>query len=73
QTPLTIASHHGHLKAVKVLLSKPKIDVNARGKNGRSAQSFAAGNSHVEVFQALFERKDCRPDQPDENGWTPLF
>ncbi|KAF1841306.1 uncharacterized protein K460DRAFT_419391 [Cucurbitaria berberidis CBS 394.84] len=72
-TPLTIAAHHGHLRAVKVLLADARTNVNTEGKSGRTALSFAAGNSHLETFEVLFSCKDCRPDHQDENHWTPLF
>lgn len=72
-TPLTVASHHGHLEVVKVLLSDARCNINAKGKSGRSALSFAAGNSHLEVFDLLFQHEDCQPEEPDEHEWTPLF
>jgi ankyrin repeat protein len=72
-TPLTIASHHGHMEVVKALISDARCNINAKGKSGRSALSFAAGSSHLEVFEFLFKLEDCRPEEPDENGWIPLF
>lgn len=72
-TPLTIAAHHGHLGAVKFLLDDTRTDINAGGTSGRSALSFAAGNSHLEIFQVLFLRDDCKLDHQDYNHWTPLF
>jgi ankyrin repeat protein len=73
-TPLTIASHHGHVKVIKVLIADSRTNINTGGgRFSRSALSFAAGNSHMEVFQMLFDQQDCRPDHEDENGCTPLF
>ncbi|KAF2738595.1 hypothetical protein EJ04DRAFT_541275 [Polyplosphaeria fusca] len=72
-TPLTIASHLGHLEVVKVLLSDAQCDVAIKGRNGRSALSFAAGNSHLEVFQQIAEQSNSQLQEVDENAWTPLF
>jgi len=72
-TPLTIASHHGHVEVVRTLLHDTRTSINAEGPSGRSALSYAAGNSHQEIFQMLFNRHDCRPEHQDNNGWTALF
>lgn len=72
-TPLTIASNHGNMKAVEVLLADFRTDINAKGKSGRSSLSFAAANSHGEVFEALFRHPNCRVDHQDDNKWTALF
>src|SRR5690242_19758086 len=48
-------------------------NTNAIGKSDRSALSFAAKTSHLEVFDRLYQHKDCQSQTPDEKEWTPLF
>ncbi|KAG9190339.1 hypothetical protein G6011_08427 [Alternaria panax] len=72
-SPLTIAAQHGHLEVVRILLLDTRIDVDAEGPSGRSALSYAAGNSHLQTFETLFSRDGCRPGQQDHNNWMALF
>ncbi|KAF2029167.1 hypothetical protein EK21DRAFT_68331 [Setomelanomma holmii] len=73
QTPLTISAQYGHLDAVHILLNDPCTDVTLIAKSGRSAISFAAGNGHLEIVEALLDRGAFRPDDQDNTRWTPLF
>ncbi|CAN9215268.1 unnamed protein product [Alternaria alternata] len=73
QTPLTISAEYGHLDAVQILISEPCTDITLRGKSGRSALSFAAGNGHLEIVKALLECEVFKPEDQDNMSWTPLF
>jgi ankyrin repeat protein len=73
QTPLTISAQYGHLDAVHILLNDPSTDITVRAKSGRSALSFAAGSGHLEIVEALLNRRAFRPDDQDNTRWTPLF
>ncbi|RPA92305.1 ankyrin, partial [Choiromyces venosus 120613-1] len=53
QTPLSVASRHNRLDAVKLLIEDERVDVNSIDRNGRTALSFACGYGHVEVVRLL--------------------
>ncbi|KAH8900458.1 hypothetical protein GQ53DRAFT_128407 [Thozetella sp. PMI_491] len=73
QTALIVAAQNGHLACVQLLLSEPKIDINAQNLSGRTALSLACGYGYVEIFKALWTREDCQLDIPDKSGATPFF
>jgi ankyrin repeat protein len=73
QTPLGVACQQGYFAIVEYLLAERRTDVNLKGKLGRSALSFAAGNGHPHVVQILLNNEGCRPDEQDDSHWTPLF
>jgi len=60
QTPLSVASRHNRLKAVKMLMDDKRVDVNSTDRTGRTALSLAAGYGHVNVVRALLD--DTRVD-----------
>ena len=54
RTPLYLASHMGHVQAVKVLLSNTDIDSNRdNGMNGKVAFSTASEKGYFDVMQLL--------------------
>ncbi|OCK76186.1 hypothetical protein K432DRAFT_437179 [Lepidopterella palustris CBS 459.81] len=54
---------HGHYHVVKLLLADDR----------RSSLSLAAGNGHVHVVELLLSHEQSRPDDQDDNQWTPLI
>lgn len=60
QTPLSVASRHNRLEAVRLLMDDTRVDVNSIDRTGRTALSLAAGYGHVSVVRALLD--DTRVD-----------
>ena len=55
-TPLSIASEHGHAKLVEYLADTKGCDLNAVGSDGSTAILLACRNQHLDVVQILAER-----------------
>lgn len=53
-TPLMLAAYHGHVEAVKLLLSLT-ADINSRDNNGNTVLMAATFNGHLEVVEVLLE------------------
>ncbi len=53
--PLQSAAFHGTVASVKHLLAHPKIEVDKRNRDGRTALITAAGRGHAEVVQMLLK------------------
>lgn len=73
-TPLYVASHEGHLEAVKVLLDVGKADVNvSTSRSGRTPLHAAAAQGHLDVVRCLIEAgaDPCMASSP--SGQTPLI
>ncbi|KAF4336802.1 hypothetical protein FBEOM_9336 [Fusarium beomiforme] len=73
QTSLTVASEHGNLSSVRVLLADSRTNANEYGRNGRNALSFTSGDGHDAIVKEILKRKGCNPDEPDNVGGTPFF
>lgn len=73
QTALTAASEIGNLGCIATLLADERTDINATGRGGRTAFSFACGGGFNDIISQLLQRPDCKDDQPDYSGSTPLF
>lgn len=56
ETPLMVASEHGHADIVRILLAA-KADANAGTKMGGTALQAAAGNGHLDVVKLLLAAK----------------
>jgi ankyrin repeat protein len=54
-TPLYMASIHGKVEVVRLLLSQPNIDINKLSTRGDSALGMATQYNHTEVVQLLTE------------------
>ena len=50
------ACHKGDLDIVKLLLKHPKIIINARSKNGKTALFFAAAAGHSKIVEYLVKQ-----------------
>ena len=68
QSGLTQALKLDSLRAVQVLLSAPKLQVNALNAHGESALMLAAIKGHTEIVKALI----ARDADVNKTGWTPL-
>ena len=68
--PLALASEHGHLEIVSLLLEKGACCT--ANSNGEYPVHLAAREGHAEVVKLLLTHGGC--DTPDKyHEWTPLF
>ena len=73
RTPLSLASHHGHLEVVALLLSHPQIDVNAADKVfGNTALIVASRRGHADVVDLLLNHSEIDPNRQSKHGNTAL-
>ncbi len=72
-TPLMTAAFKGQVQAVRVLLSKPGIDVNVQNRGGRTALMIAARWNRLDVVRELLSVSACNKNLRDEKGWTALM
>jgi ankyrin repeat protein len=74
RTPLSMAVSNGSLKAVRLMLAQPSVDVNAMDLGGRTPLSIAAElKSHEEIIRLLLEHKDINPTITDADGRDALW
>lgn len=73
QSPLNIAAQFGHSEVLGLLTADERVNVNFRGKGGRTAISLAAGNGHLELVKALLGHDGIEVDMADFSQWTALF
>ncbi len=71
QTPLIIASQHGNVDVVKVLLAAKGVDIAHRNEYGENAAIMAAQEGHFEVLKMLVEA-GINVTEPNANGETAL-
>jgi len=71
-TPLYIASHFGHLKAV-VRLFELGGNVNVAKYDGTTPVFVCAQQGHIEVLRKLHDLGGADVDVADSEGYTPLF
>lgn len=73
QTSLIVAARFDHFDVVQLLIEAEGINVNSKGKGGRTALSVAAGNGHLAIVERLLGHQTIQPNVPDSSGWTPIF
>ena len=71
-TPLHFAAAYGHLRVVKLLLDKAKVDINGGDSIGRVPIYLAAMNGHGEVVSHLLSR-GADANIADAKGIHPLY
>lgn len=73
QSPVNIGAQMGHFGVVEMLIADERVNVNFRGKGGRTAISLAAGNGHLELVNVLLGHNAIEVDMADFSQWTALF
>lgn len=74
ETALSIASQHGNLEVVNVLLGHEDIQPDWADTSGQTPLFWACCNGHPAIAQGLAERKDVDINrQRMEDGATPLM
>lgn len=71
EVTLTTAAMLGDVGKVQRHL-ETDADVNARGRDGRTALIWAANNGHIDVARLLLD-KGADVNAEDKNGWTALW
>ena len=71
-TLLTVAAYAGQEKAVAVILSQPKLEIDAKNKMGLTALAAAAFKGHVEIATSLIKAK-ADPNAKNDSGQTALM
>ena len=70
-TPLMLASSHGHFSTVDMLIQKDsKIDI--KRKDGFHSAQFAAQNGHLDVLKLFIQKSPNVTDLKGYKGRTPL-
>lgn len=71
-TPLMLAVHQHHDLMVELLCKYAGVDVNLRGKDGRTALSLAATRDSLEPIRILLAKSGIAIDLADNKRQTPL-
>jgi ankyrin repeat protein len=69
---LTLAAERGHTNVVHLLITKGKANVEATGRNGRTALMWAAMHGCTDVVNFLVTRGNANVGATDEEGKTAL-
>jgi len=73
QSPLNVAAQFGHSEILKLLTEDERVNVNFKGKAGRTAISLAAAHGHLEPVKILLNHEHIEADSGDFSQWTPPF
>ena len=71
-TLLILAAYHGHDDAVKTILTRPKILIDAKNKMGFTALTGAAYKGYLGIAKRLVA-KGANPNAANKRGQTPLM
>ncbi len=69
---LILAAYHGHDEAVRTILARKKVPIDAKNKMGFTALTGAAFKGYVGIARQLVE-KGAAPDSANDRGQTPLM
>ncbi|MCP4747666.1 MAG: hypothetical protein GY874_16220 [Desulfobacteraceae bacterium] len=73
-TPLIATACFDHIEIVKLLLSRPEIDVNKTDVyDGETPLIAAACFDHIEIVKLLLSRPEIDVNLANSRGWTALF
>ncbi|KAH6910976.1 hypothetical protein BKA70DRAFT_1100005, partial [Coprinopsis sp. MPI-PUGE-AT-0042] len=72
-SPLMLASSHGHVEAVKSFLAHSKMQVNMVNAESWSALMLASRNGHQEAVKLLLARFQTQVNRFDNNGRSSLM
>ena len=70
ETPLFVATLHGHEGIVKLLLGRDDINPNKPDGGGQTPLSIAVGLEHWRIVRMLVGDEGLQPNKPGENGDT---
>lgn len=73
RTPLWWAAWRGYENVVKVLIQKPKPNINSKDDSGRTPLFSASRNGHTHVVELLLETGKVDADSRDSANRTPLW
>ncbi|KAH6909892.1 hypothetical protein BKA70DRAFT_1148462, partial [Coprinopsis sp. MPI-PUGE-AT-0042] len=73
ESPLTMASWHGHAGAATFFLSHPDVQVNQVNGGGWSAITAAAFGGHEAVVKLLIARPEIQVNLVNNKGWSALM
>lgn len=71
ETPLWLASNHGHLSVVQWLVNERRVDVNVSRSDSRTPFFAAAYNGHLAVAAWLAAETSCDVTTTDDAGMSP--
>ena len=71
-TPLHNACVEGHLSIVRLLASKPGVNVEAENRDGNTPLHVAANDGHHEVMRMLVKEFGANVGPRNRHGDTPL-
>lgn len=72
-SPLIIASKHGALSVVELLMCQQQLRVNKRDGNGKSALWYSVENDSVDLVSRLLEDPRVKIDRANRDGQTVLW
>lgn len=73
ETPLHVATAHGHTSIVKLLLDCADIDVNSQNSDSETPLYKAACYEHKSIVELLLDCADIDVNSQDLDGETPLY
>ena len=71
--PIHFAAENGCTDTLRLLLEKPKADVNARDTYGKAIIFYAADKGHEAIVKLLLEQEGIEPNPFTNDGFSPLI
>ena len=73
ETPLHIASKHGNLDTIKVLLSRAECNLHTVDRKDNTPLHYACKNGHHSTVEFLVADQRCQLNTQNGEGETPLY